>query len=73
MESPEFAQLRRAAEEALSVGLGFGILGFQRFQVRRREWERASGTQPTSPAACAKNMTDMLGDMATIVSSLGRR
>ena len=42
--------LRRGARDVAVTGLGLGILGFQRLQVRRRELEKALGVGiPPSP------------------------
>jgi hypothetical protein len=35
--------LQRGARDAVYTGVGLGILGFQRLQVRRRELEKALG------------------------------
>ena len=35
--------LRQGARDAVYAGVGFGVLGFQRLQVRRRELEAALG------------------------------
>jgi len=34
-----FSQVSAVASDAFYVAVGFGVLGFQRFQVRRRELE----------------------------------
>jgi len=42
--------IRNGARDAVYTGVGLGILGFQRLQVRRRELEKALGVElPTSP------------------------
>gem|GEM_PF-1595026 len=73
MENAAITPLRRAAHEALSVGLGFGILGFNRLQVQRREWERASGVTLPSPSELAKTMTTTINTLASLVTERGRR
>jgi hypothetical protein len=73
VENAAINPLRRAANEALSVGLGFGILGFNRLQVQRREWERASGVTLPSPSEFAKSMTTTINTLASLVTERGRR
>jgi hypothetical protein len=73
VENAAINPLRRAANEALSVGLGFGILGFNRLQVQRREWERASGVTLPSPSELAKTMTTTINTLASLVTERGRR
>ena len=73
MESAPCDPIRRAAHEALSVGLGFGILGFNRLQVQRREWERESGMTLPMASEIAKTMTTTLGTFASLVAERGRR
>jgi hypothetical protein len=42
--------LRNGARDAVYTGVGLGILGFQRLQVRRRELEKTLGVGlPPSP------------------------
>jgi hypothetical protein len=42
--------IRNGARDAVYTGVGLGILGFQRLQVRRRELEKALGVElPPSP------------------------
>jgi len=65
--------IRRAVHEALSVGLGFGILGFNRLQVQRREWEKMTGVVFPSPSEAAKAMSATLGALASLVAERGRR
>jgi len=65
--------IRRAAHEALSVGVGFGILGFNKVQVHRREWERSTGITIPSPSEFAKSMTTTLGAVASLLSERGQR
>lgn len=73
MENASYDPIRRAVQEALSVGLGFGILGFNRLQVRRREWERESGMTLPKALEIAKTMTTTLGTFASLVAERGRR
>jgi hypothetical protein len=73
VENAAYDPIRRAAYEALSVGLGFGILGFNRLQVRRREWERETGVTLPSGSEIAKTMTTTLGTFASLVAERGRR
>jgi hypothetical protein len=73
VENASCDPIRRAAHEALSVGLGFGILGFNRLQVQRREWERKSGMTLPSASEIAKTMTTTLGTFASLVAERGRR
>jgi hypothetical protein len=73
VENAAYDPIRRAAYEALSVGLGFGILGFNRLQVRRREWERESGMTLPTASEIAKTMTTTLGTFASLVAERGRR
>ncbi|CAB4601427.1 unannotated protein [freshwater metagenome] len=73
MENASCDPLRRAAHEALSVGLGFGILGFNRLQVKRREWERVSGMTLPSASEIATSMSTTLGAFASLVADRGRR
>lgn len=55
-------RVRAAVREALEVGVGLGVLGFQRAQVRRRELERSTGlTIPDSPAALVRMLSDRCG------------
>jgi len=73
VENASLDPIRRAAHEALSVGLGFGILGFNRLQVQRRQWERKSGVTLPSASQIAKTMTTTLGTVASLVAERGRR
>lgn len=73
MENASCDPIRRAAQEALSVGLGFGILGFNRLQVQRREWERKSGVTLPSASEIATTMTTTLGTFVSLVAERGRR
>lgn len=51
------------AHDLLRVGIGFGVLGFQRAQVRRRELEKALGVPiPPSPADVARLVDRLVGD-----------
>lgn len=46
---PLIGPILRAARESLYVGVGVGVLAFQRIQVQRREWEqRLRGTPATT-------------------------
>lgn len=57
----------------MSVGLGFGILGFNRLQVRRREWERKTGhTMPTMDEM-AKDLSTLVGSLRSMLTDRGRR
>ena len=73
MENAAYDTIQRAAYEALSVGLGFGILGFNRLQVRRREWEQGSGMTLPAASEIAKTITTTLGTFASLVAERGRR
>ena len=73
VENERVDPLRRAAHEALSVGIGLGILGFQRFQIQRREWERSTGASFPSPADCEKRMTDAVNTVSTLFAKFGPR
>jgi len=73
VENAPYNPIRRAAHEALSVGLGFGNLGFNRLQVRRREWEQGSGMTLPAASEIAKTMTTTLGTFASLVAERGRR
>ena len=73
MENAACDPLRRAAHEALSVGLGFGILGFNRLQVQRREWEQANGVNLPSPTELAQTLTTTINTLASLVTERGRR
>ena len=73
MENAPCDPIRRAAHEALSVGLGFGILGFNRLQVQRREWERESGMTLPMASEIAKTMTTRFGTFASLLAERGRR
>jgi len=73
VENASCDPIRRASHEALSVGLGFGILGFNRLQVQRREWERKSGVTLPSASDIAKTMTTTLGTVASLVAERGHR
>lgn len=51
------ADLRRLAKESVYVGVGLGVLGFQRAQVVRRELEkRLSPLLPKSADELAKEL-----------------
>jgi hypothetical protein len=65
--------IRRAGLEVLSVGLGFGILGYQRLQVQRREWERTSGMTLPSSREVAETLSSALGDLNSLLGGFGRR
>jgi hypothetical protein len=43
MAADPLDDIRNGARDAVYTGVGLGILGFQRLQVRRRELERALG------------------------------
>lgn len=73
MESPSCDPLRRAAREVVTVGLGYGVLGFQRLQVQRREWERSSGMTIPSLHDVASTMADVAHDLRSVLSEFGRR
>lgn len=73
MENPACEPLRRALDEALSVGLGFGILGFNRLQVRRREWERKTGHMMATKGEMAKDLSTLVGSLRSMLTDRGRR
>jgi len=55
--------LRRGARDVVCTGLGLGILGFQRLQVRRRELESALGVGlPPSPDDVGRLLGRLTGD-----------
>ena len=57
--------LRASARDALYVGVGLGVLGFQRLQVQRRELERALGVGvPPGRAELARLVGRLTGDDA---------
>ena len=63
MTSDPLDDLRRSARDVIYVGVGFGVLGFQKLQVRRRELERTLATGvPVDPA-----------DIGRLVGRLARR
>jgi hypothetical protein len=56
-------RLRDTARDLLRMSVGFGVLGFQRAQVRRRELEKSLGaTLPTSPGDLARLVDRLVGD-----------
>jgi len=73
VENPACSSLQRAATEALSVGLGFGVLGFNRLQVHRREWEKTTGHSLPSPTELATTVSTMVSALASLVTERGRR
>ncbi|MEI7623635.1 MAG: hypothetical protein WCJ88_08775 [Actinomycetes bacterium] len=73
MEKPSTDSLRRAGTEALSVGLGLGILGVQRLQVRRREWERTTGRATPSPQACLRDVSGAVSSLMAMARQFGPR
>jgi hypothetical protein len=46
----DLEMLSSTAKDVLYVGVGMGILGFQKLQVRRRELAKASGGRYSGPA-----------------------
>ena len=48
-----FSQVSAVASDALYVAVGFGVLGFQRLQVRRRELEAQLPPEVTSALRAA--------------------
>jgi hypothetical protein len=55
--------LRQGARDVVVTGLGLGILGFQRLQVRRRELERALGVGlPPTPDDVGRLVGRLAGD-----------
>ena len=73
METAACEPLRRAANEALSVGVGLGILGFNRLQVQRRAWERASGVTLPSMKDLTADLTAMVGGLTALLVARGSR
>lgn len=73
VEHPPCNPLRRAAQEAISVGLGFGILGFQRVQVKRREWEQMNNCSIPSPNDLSQRVTAALDGVSSLIAQFGRR
>lgn len=55
------------------MGLGLGILGAQRLQVRRREWERASGRSLPSPDTCMRDVSSAVAGLMTLARQFGPR
>lgn len=56
-------RLRDTARDLLRMGVGFGVLGFQRAQVHRRELEKSLGVSvPPSPADVARLVDRLVGD-----------
>ncbi|MEX1217891.1 MAG: hypothetical protein WEA11_05155 [Acidimicrobiales bacterium] len=73
MENSPFEPVKRATHEVLSVSLGLGILGFQRLQVQRREWERSTGASLPDPAHCAERMNAAMSTLSRLFAAAGRR
>jgi hypothetical protein len=56
MAAARSENLPEPVRDAIATAIGLGVLGFQQFQVRRREFEKSTGVSiPPSPAE--------LGDM----------